>query len=217
MRKQKTVIFDFGGVIVNDIDFIYSNFSKIVRMLGKEPMPKEQYNRSFSPDWIRSYRQLGINEPAEKILALWMKTYASTMDNTPINLYENAKDILDKIRKKHIIAINTGYRAVELGKLFPRLGLKKEDFSIIITEDMITNRKPHPESLLLLMKKLNAEPTDCIFIGDTISEIECGKAAGCRTIAVTWGANHRDDLVKAGPDLVVDSWKELHKQIEDLR
>ncbi|PIN86065.1 hypothetical protein COV19_06970 [Candidatus Woesearchaeota archaeon CG10_big_fil_rev_8_21_14_0_10_44_13] len=217
MRKQKTIIFDFGGVIVNDLDFIYSNFSKVVRLLGKEPMPKKEYDGAFSPDWVRMYRKLGIDEPAEKILALWMQTYASTMDNTHIKLYRHAKDTLDEIRKKHNIAINTGYRAVELGKLFPMLGLKREDFDFIVTEDMITNRKPHPESLLLLMKRLGAEPSDCMFIGDTISEIECGKAAGCMTIAATWGANHREDLINAGPDIVVDSWKELHEKIEALR
>lgn len=214
---KKTIIFDVGGVIVDDLDFVYLTYSEVVGKLGKEPASKEEFDRIFSPDWIRMYRALGITDSAEEIFAAWIKTYPHNIRTMPVSVYDGAVETINNIRKKHRIAINTGYRRVELDILFKRLGLKIEEYDFIVTEDMISNRKPHPESLFLLMKELNAKPEECIFVGDTISEIECGKAADCRTIAVTWGTNDKKDLVNAEPDFVVDSWQELHEVINSIK
>ena len=43
-----------------------------------------------------------------------------------------------------------------------------------------------------------------IIIGDTIHDVHCGKANGCRVLAVCTGGVDRSDLEQAGADLVVD-------------
>ena len=46
-------------------------------------------------------------------------------------------------------------------------------------------------------------------IGDTRSDIRHGKAAGVRTVSVTWGYQKRHTLEQEKPDFVVDSPDEL--------
>ena len=41
-------------------------------------------------------------------------------------------------------------------------------------------------------------------LGDAVVDIHAARAAGCGAIAVTWGAASRDELVAAGPDVLVD-------------
>lgn len=49
-------------------------------------------------------------------------------------------------------------------------------------------------------------PRDIIVIGDTILDVQCGKAIGAQTIAVTTGKHHtREMLAGEKPDLLVDS------------
>ena len=54
-------------------------------------------------------------------------------------------------------------------------------------------RKPKPGMLLQAAKDLDIELKNSYIVGDTLSDIEAGKAAGCKTILV---ANPRLDLIK---------------------
>ncbi len=45
---------------------------------------------------------------------------------------------------------------------------------------------------------------DAVVIGDTPHDVHCGRAHGCRTLAVTTGPCDRAELEQAGADLVVD-------------
>ena len=49
-----------------------------------------------------------------------------------------------------------------------------------------------------------------VYVGDAVVDIRAAQAAGMPSIAVTWGAGARDDLVAAGPDHVIDDVAALH-------
>jgi phosphoglycolate phosphatase len=69
--------------------------------------------------------------------------------------------------------------------------------------------KPHPALLLHAAEQLEAAPDACVMIGDTVLDIEAGRRAGMRTVAVTHGMAARAELERAGADYLVDSFDEL--------
>lgn len=50
---------------------------------------------------------------------------------------------------------------------------------------------------------------ECVVVGDTVSDVRAGKAAGAETIAVLAGAGKYDALLREGPDVVINSVAEL--------
>lgn len=72
----------------------------------------------------------------------------------------------------------------------------------VICPDHVENKKPHPEALLLACSKTNCAPSETIYIGDHIRDIECGASAGCATIAVGYGYIPQGDDHK--------NWKATH-------
>lgn len=48
------------------------------------------------------------------------------------------------------------------------------------------------------------EPHDVLIIGDTVHDIDCAKANGCRCLAVATGVGSADELAAQEPDLLVD-------------
>jgi phosphoglycolate phosphatase len=52
-------------------------------------------------------------------------------------------------------------------------------------------------------------PRDAIMIGDRSHDVLAGRACGTRTVGVLWGAGDRDELERAGADLVVERPGEL--------
>jgi HAD superfamily hydrolase (TIGR01549 family) len=53
-------------------------------------------------------------------------------------------------------------------------------FECVLGSDMITKHKPDPMGVLKIMEKLEIEPENTAFVGDSNLDIECGKRAGCK-------------------------------------
>ena len=65
--------------------------------------------------------------------------------------------------------------------------------------------KPDPSSLLALLRDLKAEPEECLYFGDTGTDMETGTRAGVHTIGVLWGFRERPELEQFHPEAVLDS------------
>ena len=69
--------------------------------------------------------------------------------------------------------------------------------------------KPAPDLFRFVMARFAARPFRTLVVGDTVHDVAAGKAAGCVTVAVTYGIGSREALAAAGPDSVVDSFPEI--------
>ena len=74
--------------------------------------------------------------------------------------------------------------------------------------------EPEPEPALELLRRLGAQGG--VGVGDLPSDIVAMKAAGLRTIGVTWGYGAAPSLWSAGSDNVVDSIGELREELGHL-
>lgn len=63
-----------------------------------------------------------------------------------------------------------------------------------ICPDHLARSKPDPEGLLLAADRAGVDPARCIYVGDHVRDIEAGRRAGMRTVAVGWG------YIQAGDD-----------------
>jgi phosphoglycolate phosphatase len=83
--------------------------------------------------------------------------------------------------------------------------LHRWPFAIIAGEREGWARKPDPTGLLSIVAQLGC--TEAIMIGDSEVDVATAKAAGVRSIAVTWGFRPRERL--AGADALADSPAQL--------
>lgn len=80
----------------------------------------------------------------------------------------------------------------------------------LLCPEHVCHRKPHPEALHLACKTVGCLPSEAIYVGDHLRDIQCGKNAGMRTIAVNYGyVNVGDSAHNWGADHVVESGHEL--------
>ena len=66
-----------------------------------------------------------------------------------------------------------------------------------------------PNVLFKSIQALGVRPEDCLFVGDSTSDMEAGRRAGIRTCAVTWGYGKPEELAKFQPDFWAHSPYEL--------
>jgi HAD superfamily hydrolase (TIGR01509 family) len=82
-------------------------------------------------------------------------------------------------------------------------------FRCVATAGTCRRSKPHPAPVLWAADRLGLAPPDCLMVGDTPVDIRAGCGAGTQTVGVLCGFGERDELLRAGADLVLDSTADL--------
>jgi phosphoglycolate phosphatase len=79
-------------------------------------------------------------------------------------------------------------------------------FQAVVGADRVPRPKPWPDSGLLAMDLVGAAPETTIMVGDTTHDLLMARAAGMRSVAVTYGVHGSDVLATAAPTFVVDDF-----------
>jgi len=74
--------------------------------------------------------------------------------------------------------------------------------------------KPHPSMIQQAMAEARAAPADTVMIGDTVYDIEMGRAAGCRALGVAWGYHDPAELLAAGAEAVAETPEHLGEMLD---
>ncbi|HEY9121316.1 MAG TPA: phosphoglycolate phosphatase [Marinobacter sp.] len=90
-----------------------------------------------------------------------------------------------------------------------------ERCAALICPDHVTDRKPHPEALLLACREVGADPANGVYVGDHERDIEAGRNAGMTTIAVRYGYIEQPEAVDLWQaDIVADTVSDLAKLLQ---
>jgi 2-phosphoglycolate phosphatase len=129
--------------------------------------------------------------------------------------FDGMNELLDEIEQAKLIwgvATNKPVRYAE--PIMQQLGLSQRS-AVLVCPDHVSRSKPDPEMILLACARMGVEPAATLFIGDDERDIEAGRAAGCKTAAVTYGYIHPQDNPRNwGADVVVDHPLELRAVLE---
>jgi len=99
-------------------------------------------------------------------------------------------------------------------KVLEGLGLSSY-FDVVIGSDSVAATKPSPVPLLKVLSELHLQPDDAVMVGDSNYDVDAGKAAGIRTIAVTYGYRPIEAIRHA--DFLIDRMTDLVPLVETLR
>jgi len=143
-------------------------------------------------------------EVEERFLPAYLTAYYSavTLKSKP---FPNTNKILQALSQHFPLALIT-LRYVAREQIMDELnhlGLAKFFRAVVTTLD-VEKPKPFPDALLVAAKKLHVPISHCAIVGDSIIDIQAGKAAGAKTIAVLTGLFSKAELEAQKPDLMID-------------
>ena len=79
-----------------------------------------------------------------------------------------------------------------------------EDFDLVLGQSDAVRRKPAPDGPLKIAEEFEVSPEECMYIGDTATDMKTGKAAGMLTVGALWGFRTRKELTENGADVVAE-------------
>lgn len=126
--------------------------------------------------------------------------------------YEGILDLLRKLRNNGVLTAvvsNKGDYAVQ--------ELDKQYFDGLLDagagerEDEGIAKKPAPDTVNAVLKKLHVERKDAVYVGDSEVDIKTALNAHMDSIIVDWGYRDRSDLIKDGAEKIVSTPEELYE------
>jgi HAD superfamily hydrolase (TIGR01509 family) len=202
------VLFDWDGTLVDTIPMIYRANVVALREIGIT-LSREWYRERYTPDWRRSYRELGIPEHQwDAIAARW----AEEMRLGRPRALPYARPAIRRLRARRIpLGLVTASTRNVVEHNLPRLNLDGA-FDTIRYADDVARSKPHPDALLEALDDLGVDAADAIYVGDTTVDLAMADAAGTPFVAV--GATTADATFRAaGIDRV---WPSVGAWVDDL-
>lgn len=196
----KAVIFDLDGVLLDSEIVNIQAAVKSFKETGYELSKEEQeyvvgrHPLDFVP-YISSRHSIPI-ETQKQIIALQPDNYYSIWD-TSVKLMPDVKYVLTSLKKKGItLVLATSSSRQSVKKFLKRFEFEKI-FSLILTKEDITHRKPNPEIYILAKKKLKLPANEILVVEDTQIGVESAKGAKLICIAIPNKYTMHQDFSKA--------------------
>lgn len=124
-------------------------------------------------------------------------------------LFPGMAGLLDELAARATpLAVVTNKPILLARQVLDELGLSHR-FGAILGGDSLARRKPDPLPVLTACQQLGVAPGRALMVGDDERDVLAGRAAGCTTVAVTWGYGRRDDIDAWQPDAIIDEPAQL--------
>lgn len=205
MKRLKVdgLFFDLDGTIVDSREAYFEAAKIAFHTLGQK-IPEKKASLEIP-------RKLERKQPINDIIKGDLHEFLGVYLNAYYSLTEektkpvpNISSTLENLSAKAKLALIT-MRTVPREKIIKELekfNIAKY-FAYVVTALDTNKPKPSPEALLKCGSVLNVQMCNCIIVGDSISDVRAGKAAGSKTVAVLSGLFSYQELLREKPDLII--------------
>lgn len=202
----KAVLFDLDGVLVDTKDYIKGAFNHALESKGIKPINDEELTETAGLSLYKIYPELAPSTDVEEMIFLHRQFQKA--NSQLIKMYKDAGKVLEILGKEGIkTAIVSGRFRESINATLEKTGLGKlVDFTL--AGDETEFGKPHPMPFSVAAKKLGVKAENCLVVGDGCSDIESGKAAGCKTCRAEYGYGANFECIVSA-DYEINSIREV--------
>ncbi|MEV0234831.1 HAD-IA family hydrolase [Nonomuraea sp. NPDC050786] len=212
----KLVCLDLAGTTVGDIAMVERAFAEAIATQGIVPgtgayaRAMVHVHRSRGCPKIDVFRGIfpGNEAQAQAANLTFERSYEGTLERAGLEPMPGALEVLDKLRGTGIkLALITGFSRTTLSRVLSVLGWHDKIDLAISPEDAGGRGRPWPDMILHAVLRLEVEDVRHVaVIGDSESDMLCGKRAGASIVAgVMTGVHSRERLLKGGATHILDS------------
>ena len=205
MKSPNLIIFDYDGVLVDSLPANLQTVGNICSDLGYPVAPTPEYCRDvecISFERWADYIDMAERHRSEFVerVHVELKAIASTLP-----VFEGMPAVLKQLHDNHLLGVITANTTEAATSFLLKHGIIS-CFNDILGVDLPGSKA---DKIRVLLQKHRIDESRTYYVGDAGTDVSQGKAAGVQTIAVTWGYQGRERLLREVPDFVVDTPSDL--------
>ncbi|MBQ6807888.1 MAG: HAD hydrolase-like protein [Firmicutes bacterium] len=230
-------LFDLDGTLHDSVPVICHVSQLAYAELGLE-RSLEEIKKTIGVPLVKTGEELFGPGNGDLYRLTYQRIYQEQESLFPLRAFPGIPEMLSALRERGArLAVVTSKRHqltlenLETTGLLPLV-------EVVVDAQSTDKHKPDPEPALLALKQLGCLPEQqsclpeqrsclpeqqsClpeqgVFIGDSLFDLGCGRNAGLKTVAVSWGAGIRQELADFQPDFLCDTVEELQQVLLSLQ
>ena len=197
MKPYRAICFDFDYTLGDSTDSIVAGFQSAFARLG-HPVPDRETVRGTIGYLLEdAYAMLtGDQDPQRQALfRAYFLEVAKPRQREETTLFPGADELLRQLHEK---GVRLGIVSTKTGEtiqyIMDRLGLG-DTLEFVIGSYDVTHHKPHPEGILKALERMQVQPGEFLYCGDTVLDTQAAQAAGVDFAAVLNGTTPAGDFL----------------------
>ncbi|MEG0691632.1 MAG: HAD family hydrolase [Oscillospiraceae bacterium] len=205
----KAVIFDLDGTLANTLNTIAYFANQALLECGYEEIELDKYRYlvgNGADNLVRGMLKT-IGQYTEEAFEKVRTGYNQSYDDNFMHLttaYDGIPELISSLKAMGIkLCVLSNKPHSTTKKIVDELFMDQFDICYGKREDI--PRKPDPTAVFDIIEELGVESDECVYIGDTCTDMQTGHNANLFTIGVLWGFRDRQELEEHNADIIASS------------
>ncbi|WP_298921784.1 HAD family phosphatase [uncultured Roseobacter sp.] len=218
MTKFDLVIFDCDGVLLDSEIIACRADAEAFTGIGYEITPEEVSMRfaGMPDEAVDAALATEIGKPFPANFRAKIKSAVIEKYRTELQPICGAETLLTSLKTAKCIASSASPAKLALGLI--ETELYELVYPNIFSTRLVERGKPHPDIFLYAAEKMEASPSNCIVIEDSVAGVTAAKSAGMTCIGFSGGSHctngHSQRLFDVGAESVVDRLEAVLSLVE---
>jgi len=224
MKTYAAYLFDLDGTLVDTAPDIAIAFNRTMQTYGF-PESSEAEIRNWvgygaRVMFVQAFEYYDLPHQKQDTAQI-ERMFGSFRDNYSSHLadlskpYDGVVEVLHNLVSQNIpLAVVTNKATVFTTPLLDAMNLKQY-FGAVVCGDTLTVNKPSADPALHACDILGVQAEKALFVGDSITDVNCARAAGCDVACYRYGYNHGTPADTLGANFVFDSFQQLFSALNE--
>lgn len=204
------VIFDYDGVLADTLDDLIQFGQEACNQLGvNHTVTKDDLSNLEVMSFATFGRACEVPEHlVDEFVEISLNLFAEK--ESPPAIFDGLSEVIQYLSTNHKIAIVTTNSSQNVHAFLIKHGLE----SLIHAIYGVDTPGSKAQKISIARERFAKNGEAVFMIGDALSDVRAAKEAGVISIAVTWGHQSLETLLRGKPDFAVNSPHELPEIIE---
>ena len=202
------VIFDFDGVLVDSERHHMASYNAVFQKYGHtlDPVEYAKYWTSLGHGPKGEIDRHNLNIDPDEIRRQKRPAFSELCRNGTVQFFPEARELVSLLyHAGKTLAIASGTMKCDIDAILENEGMLKHFASVVGSDTAAL--KPDPESFLMVLRELDAAPTDAVIVEDAEKGISAAIAAHIPVVVIRSPETAAIDFSAA--NLILDSHAEL--------
>lgn len=215
---MKAALFDMDGTITDSLESIAHTTNTVLKEFGYPEIELERFKTIVGDGAETQIRRVmkihGVSDEdiIQKVYARYLEEFEEgcLYHVTPC---KGVPELIEKMKARGMkIAVCSNKPHAKSVKVADAV-YPAGTFDMVIGQKEGIPKKPAPDMALMAAKEFGVDPSECLYLGDTNTDMKTGIGAGMFTIGVLWGFRDRAELEELHPNAIVTTPDEVEKYL----
>lgn len=199
---KKAVIFDLDGTLTDTVASIAEAGNAMLALRGFGPQPVDRY-RFFAGDGakalvLRALAAAGEATPAavvDEALEQYLTIFAP-LCTKGVKPFDGIPELLHQLKQRGVAVAVLSNKPHPMTCTVVREMFGKDTFTVVQGQEADIPPKPDQTGVNRILAQLQLQAEDCLYVGDTDTDMDTARNAGMESVGVLWGFRQEEELRK---------------------